>query len=290
MSFLSVKEMISGAQEAGLPLWEYIMVSSAEEAGISTEKSWEMMALRLQAMKDADAGYNPALRSRSGLVGGDGGRMLNYARSGKSIGGDFMGEVISAALRMGECNACMHRILAAPTAGACGVLPATLLSYAKKFDTSDDELIRAMYVSAGFGTVIAGRASIAGAEAGCQAEVGSASAMAAASLVYLHGGDEQQMAHACAIALKNMLGLVCDPVAGLVEVPCVKRNAAGAVNALAASDMAMAGISSRIPADEVIDAMAAVGETMPASLRETGNGGVAASPTGIKFREEYFGK
>ena len=116
MSFLSVKEMISGAQEAGLPLWEYIMVSSAEEAGISTEKSWEMMALRLQAMKDADAGYNPALRSRSGLVGGDGGRMLNYARSGKSISGDFMGEVISAALRMGECNACMHRILAAPTA------------------------------------------------------------------------------------------------------------------------------------------------------------------------------
>ncbi|MBQ2959954.1 MAG: L-serine ammonia-lyase, iron-sulfur-dependent, subunit alpha [Oscillospiraceae bacterium] len=290
MSFLSVKEMISGAQEAGLPLWEYIMVSSAEEAGISTEKSWEMMAMRLQAMKDADAGYNPALRSRSGLVGGDGGRMLNYARSGKSISGDFMGEVISAALRMGECNACMHRILAAPTAGACGVLPATLLSYAKKFDTSDDEIIRAMYVSAGFGTVIAERASIAGAEAGCQAEVGSASAMAAASLVYLHGGDEQQMAHACAIALKNMLGLVCDPVAGLVEVPCVKRNAAGAVNALAASDMAMAGISSRIPADEVIDAMAAVGETMPASLRETGNGGVAASPTGIKFREEYFGK
>lgn len=290
MSFLSVKEMLSGANESGLSLWQYVMSTSAEEAGISEEKSWDMMALRLQAMKDADAGYNPAMRSRSGLVGGDGGRMLSYARSGKSISGDFVGEVLSAALRMGECNACMHRILAAPTAGACGVLPATLLSYAKKFHTSDDELIRAMYVSAGFGTVIAERASIAGAEAGCQAEIGSASAMAAASLVYLHGGDEQQMAHACAIALKNMLGLVCDPVAGLVEVPCVKRNAAGAMNALSAAEMAMAGITSRIPADEVIDAMAAVGETMPASLRETGNGGVAASPTGIKFREEYFGK
>lgn len=290
MSFISVEEMLAGAKEAGLPLWQYVRKTSAEESGISEEKSWDMMALRLEAMKSADAGYNPAMRSRSGLVGGDGGRMLNYARSGKSIGGEFMGEVLSAALRMGECNACMHRILAAPTAGACGVLPATLLPYAEKFDVSDEELIKALYVSAGFGTVIATRASISGAEAGCQAEVGSAAAMAAASLVYLHGGDEQQMAHACAIALKNMLGLVCDPVAGLVEVPCVKRNAAGAMNALSAAEMAMAGIQSRIPADEVIDAMAAVGETLPASLRETGNGGVAATPTGIKFREEYFGK
>ena len=290
MSFISVKEMLAGAKEAGLPLWQYVRKTSAEESGISEEKSWDMMALRLEAMKSADAGYNPAMRSRSGLVGGDGGRMLNYARSGKSIGGEFMGEVLSAALRMGECNACMHRILAAPTAGACGVLPATLLPYAEKFGVSDEDLIKALYVSAGFGTVIATRASISGAEAGCQAEVGSAAAMAAASLVYLHGGDEQQMAHACAIALKNMLGLVCDPVAGLVEVPCVKRNAAGAMNALSAAEMAMAGIKSRIPADEVIDAMAAVGETLPASLRETGNGGVAATPTGIKFREEYFGK
>ena len=290
MSFISVKEMLSGAKAAGLPLWQYVQRTSADEAGISYEKSWEMMQLRLQAMKEADAGYNPAMRSRSGLVGGDGGKMLTYAQSGKSISGDFVGGIISAALRMNECNACMHRILAAPTAGACGVMPAVLLSYAKKFDLSDDELVRALYVSAGFGTVIATRASIAGAEAGCQAEVGSAAAMSAAALVYLHGGDEGQMAHACAIALKNMLGLVCDPVAGLVEVPCVKRNAAGAMNALSAAEMALAGIESRIPADEVIDAMAAIGETMPAALRETGNGGVAATPTGIRFREEYFGK
>ncbi len=290
MSFISVNEMLSGAKSAGLPLWQYVQETSAKEAGISPEKSWEMMKLRLDAMKEADAGYNPALRSRSGLVGGDGGRMLSYARSGKSISGDFVGEVISAALRMGECNACMHRILAAPTAGACGVMPATLLSYARKFETGEAELVRALYVAAGFGTVIASRASISGAEAGCQAEIGSAAAMSAAALVYLHGGDEQQMAHACAMALKNMLGLVCDPVAGLVEVPCVKRNAAGAMNALTAAEMAMAGITSRIPADEVIDAMAAIGETLPASLRETGNGGVAATPTGIKFREEYFGK
>ena len=290
MSFISVNEMLSGAREAKLPLWQYVQESSANEAGISPEKSWDMMQLRLKAMADADANYNPAMRSRSGLVGGDGGKMLSYARSGKSISGGFVGEVLAAALRMGECNACMQRILAAPTAGACGVMPAVLLSYAKSFDVTEDELVRALYVSAGFGTVIATRASISGAEAGCQAEVGSAAAMAAAALVYLHGGDEEQMANACAIALKNMLGLVCDPVAGLVEVPCVKRNAAGAMNALSAAEMAMAGIASRIPADEVIDAMAAIGETMPAALRETGNGGVAASPTGIKFREEYFGK
>ena len=280
MSFISVNEMLSGAREAKLPLWQYVQESSAAEAGISPEKSWDMMLLRLKAMESADAGYNPAMRSRSGLVGGDGGKMLAYASSGKSISGSFVGEVLAAALRMGECNACMQRILAAPTAGACGVMPAVLLSYAKNFDVTEDELVRALYVSAGFGTVIATRASISGAEAGCQA----------AALVYLHGGDEEQMANACAIALKNMLGLVCDPVAGLVEVPCVKRNAAGAMNALSAAEMAMAGITSRIPADEVIDAMAAIGETMPAALRETGNGGVAASPTGIKFREEYFGK
>jgi len=290
MSFLSVNEMLSGARAAGLPLWQYVQETSANEAGISPEKSWEMMKKRLDAMKEADMAYNPALRSRSGLVGGDGGKMLGYSRSGKSISGGFVGEVISAALRMGECNACMHRILAAPTAGACGVMPAALLSYARKFDTAEEELVRALYVAAGLGTVIASRASISGAEAGCQAEIGSAAAMSAAALVYLHGGDEQQMAHACAMALKNMLGLVCDPVAGLVEVPCVKRNAAGAMNALTAAEMAMAGITSRIPADEVIDAMAAIGETLPASLRETGNGGVAATPTGIKFREDYFGK
>ena len=191
---------------------------------------------------------------------------------------------------MGECNACMHCIVAAPTAGACGVLPAVLLPYGEKYGLKDDALIRALYISAGFGAVIAQRASISGAEAGCQAEIGSASAMAAAALVYLHGGDNEQMANAVAIALKNMMGLVCDPVAGLVEVPCVKRNAAGAMNALTAAELALAGIGSHIPADEVIDAMRAVGEVLPSSLRETGRGGIDASPTAQAFREQFFGK
>ena len=198
--------------------------------------------------------------------------------------------MLTGAIRMGECNACMHRIVAAPTAGACGVMPAVLLPYAEAHGTSRDELIAALYIAAGFGMVIASRASMSGAEAGCQAEIGTASAMAAAALVYLHGGNVQQMSAAVAIALKNMMGLACDPVAGLVEVPCVKRNAAGAMNALGAAELALAGIRSRIPADEVIDAMRAVGDLMSPLLKETGKGGVAASPTAIRFRNDFFGK
>jgi len=220
-SFDSVANLLRECEESGLPLWEYIMSASAAETGIDRDISLERMRLRLEAMRDADASYCPTLKSASGLTGGDGERMRAYYAGGKSITGEFMGEVISAALRMGECNACMHRIVAAPTAGSCGVIPATLLPYARRFSASDERLIEALYITAGFGAVIASRASISGAEAGCQAEIGSASAMAAAALVYLHGGSNEQMANAVAIALKNMMGLVCDPVAGLVEVPCV---------------------------------------------------------------------
>lgn len=287
--FDSVTELLAYCGNTSLPLWEAVMRCSARESGISAEESWEKMRGRLLVMEQADASYEPALRSRSGLSGGDAEKMQRQFQSGGSISGDFIGQILSSALRMSECNACMRRIVAAPTAGSCGVIPAVLLPYARRFQAGEDELVKALYVAAGFGSVIASRASISGAEAGCQAEVGSASAMAAAALVYLHGGREEQMANAAAIALKNMMGLVCDPVAGLVEVPCVKRNAAGAMNALTAAELALAGIESRIPPDEVIDAMQAVGEMMPAALRETGEGGIAASPTAIKFRQDFFG-
>ena len=287
--FDSVTELLAYCGNTSLPLWEAVMRCSARESGISAEESWEKMRGRLLVMEQADASYEPALRSRSGLSGGDAEKMQRQFQSGGSISGDFIGQILSSALRMSECNACMRRIVAAPTAGSCGVIPAVLLPYARRFQTGEDELVKALYVAAGFGSVIASRASISGAEAGCQAEVGGASAMAAAALVYLHGGREEQMANAAAIALKNMMGLVCDPVAGLVEVPCVKRNAAGAMNALTAAELALAGIESRIPPDEVIDAMQAVGEMMPAALRETGEGGIAASPTAIKFRQDFFG-
>lgn len=288
--FDSIEELLSAAETSGRPLWEEILISAADEAGESREQSWERMDRRLAAMETADASYQPEQRSHSGLSGGDGERMAQYAASGQSISGSFTNQVIAAALRMSECNACMHRIVAAPTAGSCGVIPAVLLSYRLHFQRNREDLIKALYITAGFGAVIAKRASISGAEAGCQAEIGSAAAMAAAALVFLHGGTPQQMANAVAIALKNMMGLVCDPVAGLVEVPCVKRNAAGAMNALTAAEMALAGIPSRIPPDEVIDAMATVGAALPASLRETGMGGIAASPTALRFRESFFGK
>ena len=182
---------------------------------------------------------------------------------------------MAEALKMAESNACMQRIVAAPTAGACGVIPAVLLTACRERKIPEEDIVKALYTAAGIGQVVAERAFIAGAAGGCQAEVGTASAMAAGALAGLCGGDAEQIIHAVAMALKNLLGLVCDPVAGLVEIPCVKRNVIGAVNALAAADMALAGIESRIPADQVIDAMKEVGESMHVSLKETGEGGLA---------------
>jgi L-serine dehydratase len=237
----------------------------------------------LEAMEQADLQYDPADRSRSGLVGGDGGRMAQYAQTPDPLCGPYLTEVMAGALRMGECNACMKRIVAAPTAGACGVLPAVLLPYRRLFDLPRERLVEALYVAAGFGMIIAHRATISGAEGGCQAEVGSAAAMAAPALVHLRDGSPQQMAHACAMAVKNLLGLVCDPVGGLVEVPCVKRNVIGAMDALSAAQMALAGIESRVPPDQVLDAMAEVGRALPHTLRETGRGGLAATPFGTGY-------
>lgn len=288
--FDSVQRMLDAAQRRSLPLWELVLEASAQESGLSRDASLRTMRERLAVMRQADESYDGAQRSPSGLSGSDGEKLRRQLTRGATISGDFVGEILAAALRMGECNACMHRIVAAPTAGACGVLPAVLLPYARRFGTDDEALVRALYVAAGYGSVIARRASISGAEAGCQAEIGSAAAMAAAALVTLHGGTDTQTAHAAAIALKNLMGLVCDPVAGLVEVPCVKRNVIGAMDALSAAELALAGVESRIPADEVIDAMRAVGAAMPPALRETGRGGLAASPTAEAFRERFFGK
>ena len=202
------------------------------------------------------------------------------------MSGGYVSEVIAEALSMAESNACMRRIVAAPTAGACGVLPAVLLPMCKYEELSQHRILEALYVASGIGAVIAYKACIAGASGGCQAEIGTASAMAAAALTHILGGTAQQCADAYAIALANLLGLVCDPVAGLVEVPCVKRNVIGAVNAVSAANMAVAGITSRIPVDEVIGAMGEIGDALPADLRETGLGGLAGTPTGRKIARE----
>jgi len=242
------------------------------------------------AIRRAKEGYDPALRSSSGMVGGDGAKMREYVASGKTICGDYIGQVIAQALEMGESNACMKCIVAAPTAGSCGVLPAVLLPYQQRIGLSDEAMVRAMYVAGAIGQVIAQKASIAGAAGGCQAEIGTASAMGAAALCYLGGGDAQAVCHAAAMAIKSLLGLVCDPIAGLVEVPCVKRNAAGAMIAMCSADMALAGIRSAVPPDEVISAMREVGDKMDVSLRETGVGGVAGTPFGQAVAEKMMGK
>ncbi|MBS5590515.1 MAG: L-serine ammonia-lyase, iron-sulfur-dependent, subunit alpha [Clostridiales bacterium] len=283
IEFTSIQQMLEETSSSGLPLWDAIRQADCQRQGISPQQSWDKMAAMLQAMEDADRSYQETDRSHSGLSGGDGGKMARYIRAGKPLCGPFLSEVMAGALRMGECNACMKRIVAAPTAGACGVLPAVLLPYARQFQAEADRLVEALYVASGFGMVIAARASISGAEGGCQAEIGSAAAMAAPALVHLQGGTPEQMANACAMAVKNLLGLVCDPVGGLVEVPCVKRNVIGAMDALSAAQMALAGIESRVPPDQVLDAMREVGQSLPHTLRETGKGGLAATPFGLRY-------
>lgn len=267
-------------------LCDIIIHSDCVDRGVTKEASFEKMRALYAAIRRARAGYDPALRSASGLVGGDGAKMRAYVQSGKTICGDYIGQVIAQALEMGESNACMKCIVAAPTAGSCGVLPAVLLPYQAREGLDDDAMVRALYIAGAIGQVVAAKASIAGAAGGCQAEIGTASAMGAAALCYLGGGSAQAVCHAAAIAIKSMLGLVCDPIAGLVEVPCVKRNAAGAMIAMSSADMALAGIRSAVPPDEVILAMREVGDKMDVSLKETGVGGVAGTPFGQKIAEK----
>ena len=290
IEFTSIQQMLEETSSSGLPLWDAIRQADCQRQGISPQQSWDKMAAMLQDMEDADRSYQETDRSHSGLSGGDGGKMARYIRAGKPLCGPFLSDVMAGALRMGECNACMKRIVAAPTAGACGVLPAVLLPYARQFQAEADRLVEALYVASGFGMVIAARASISGAEGGCQAEIGSAAAMAAPALVHLQGGTPEQMANACAMAVKNLLGLVCDPVGGLVEVPCVKRNVIGAMDALSAAQMALAGIESRVPPDQVLDAMREVGQSLPHTLRETGKGGLAATPFSLRYTPKEVDK
>ena len=290
MALDSMKEIFERSARENIPFWEIVLQYDMEERQVSRQASMAKMLSTWQAIQDAADSYTGTQRSVSGLVGGDGLKMRLYARRGESIGGEFMDEVIVQAISMAESNACMRRIVAAPTAGSCGVVPAVLLPLCEREHYTQHELLEALYVASGIGAVIAYRASISGAAGGCQAEIGTASAMAAGALVSLRGGTNEQIGHAVAMALKNLMGLVCDPVAGLDEVPCVKRNVIGAVNAVSAADMALAGIESRIPVDEVIDAMGEVGRRMPVEFRETVLGGLAATPTGERLKRELTAK
>ncbi len=283
---LSLEEILDWCREEKKRFWEYMLYDDMRERGISQEESFAYMESIFDTMEETIKTYRQEKLSASGLVGAEGGKMEDYAKTGDMLCGSFMGEAMTTALKMAESNACMRRIVAAPTAGSCGVIPAVLIPYYHIKKTEKKEILKALYVTAGIGEVIAQRASISGAEGGCQAEIGSASAMAAGALVYLQGGTDEQICHAAALALKGLLGLVCDPVAGLVEIPCVKRNVLGCVNAISCADMAMAGIMSKIPPNEVIDAMREVGSKMDNAFRETALGGLAATRTGQEIMQK----
>lgn len=286
MALNSIAEILAEVKETGTPFWEIVLQNDMEDRQVSREASIAKMLTTWQAMQDAADSYTGTRRSVSGLVGGDGMKMRQYNRRGESFSGSYISDVIAEALSMAESNACMRRIVAAPTAGSCGVMPAVLLPLIRATDLTQRQILEALYVACGVGIVIAKRACIAGASGGCQAEIGTASAMAAAALVSLRGGTDDMIANAVAMALSNLMGLVCDPIAGLVEVPCVKRNVIGAMDAVSAADMALAGIESYVPVDEVIDAMGEVGRHMPMEYRETALGGLANTPTGRAVKEK----
>ncbi len=290
LTYESVEELCQAAEEAGQKISQVVLTDQAQQMEMEEDTLFEQMNQRLMVMrKSVKAGLDPDLRSTSGLSGGDAAKMHTYAQSG-GIVGSFFGGALSRALAASECNAAMGKIVATPTAGSCGILPGTILSVLEARQCSRHDAVMSLFTAAGIGMVIGNNATLAGAQGGCQAECGSATAMAAAALVELKGGTPRQSANACAFALKTQLGLVCDPVAGLVEIPCIKRNAAGTALALAAAEMALAGIESKIPADECISAMYEVGNAMPASLRETAQGGLAVTPTGIRLKEALFAK
>lgn len=288
--FRNVKELVELANQENKLISEIMIEQEILITKRTREEIINQMDRNLTVMEEAVEKGLKGVHSTSGLTGGDAVLIQTYMKQGKSLSGMLLLDAVSKAVATNEVNAAMGTICATPTAGSAGVVPGTLFAVQNQLNPTREEMIRYLFTSGAFGFVVANNASISGAAGGCQAEVGSAAAMAAAAIVEMAGGTPQQSAEGFAITMKNMLGLVCDPVAGLVEVPCVKRNAMGAANALVAADMALAGVTSRIPCDEVIDAMFKIGQSMPSALKETARGGLAATPTGIALAEKIFGK
>jgi len=287
--FRNVKELVALATDENKLISELMIEQEMLVTRRSREEIMNQMDRNLTVMEEAVEKGLKGVHSTSGLTGGDAVLLQDYMKKGNTLSGTLLIDAVSKAVATNEVNAAMGTICATPTAGSAGVVPGTLFAVQNQLNPTREQMIRYLFSSGAFGFVVANNASISGAAGGCQAEVGSAAAMAAAAIVEMAGGSPQQSAEAFAITMKNMLGLVCDPVAGLVEVPCVKRNAMGAANALVAADMALAGVTSRIPCDEVIDAMFKIGQTMPTALKETAQGGLAATPTGRALAERIFG-
>jgi len=292
LKYESIRELTAAAEERGSRISELVLADQAQAMEQTPEELYARMQENFSVMREAvEAGQKPDQRSMSGLTGGEGYRMKAYSqRPDGGLCGRFMTRAIARALAVAGCNASMGRIVAAPTAGSCGILPGCLVSLYEDRGFPERDVVMSIFTAGAFGMVIAAKSGIAGAQGGCQAECGSAAAMAAAALVELMGGTPAQCGEACAIAIANQLGLVCDPVAGLVEIPCIKRNVSGLMIAFSSADLALAGVGPKIPADECIDAMREVGLALPNALKETAAGGLAATPTGQRLREQVFGK
>ncbi len=291
LKYLSIAELVDQATAQGERISQIVLVDQAEQMDTEPQVLFRKMRENYHVMQESiQKGADPDIKSTSGLTGGDAWKLYSVYEKKKSLTGSFMAGAMWRALAVSELNAAMGRIVAAPTAGSCGILPAAIVTMQEEYSLDEYDCIMALFTASAVGMVIGNNASLAGASGGCQAECGSASAMAAAAIVELAGGTPQMSGEACAIAIKNILGLVCDPVAGLVEIPCIKRNAGGVTTAFMAAELALAGITSHIPADETILAMKRIGDTMPASLRETAEGGLAMTPTGQALNTRVFGE
>lgn len=291
IKYSNIKELCDAAEAQGVKISELCLKDQAEQMQKPEEELYAIMEKNFGVMiESVGKGNDPKLRSTSGLTGGEGNKMLSYAeKTDGGLSGMFLAKAIGRAMCVSNCNAAMGRIVATPTAGSCGILPGCLVSMYEDKGFSKKDVVMSIFTAGAFGMVIAQNASIAGAEGGCQAECGSASGMAAAALVELMGGSPTACGTALGMSIINQMGLVCDPVAGLVEIPCIKRNVSGVMIAFSSADMALSGIDLKIPVDECIAAMKSVGESMSSSLKETAQGGLAASPTGIALRKKVFG-
>ncbi|MBE6047412.1 MAG: L-serine ammonia-lyase, iron-sulfur-dependent, subunit alpha [Clostridium sp.] len=287
----SGEELLKICEEEQISLSEYAIRYEMENRDMSREDLFEKMRKNLRVMQaSANEGMEKKVYSVSGLIGGDAYKLRKYYEKGESLTGNTMILAMAMALSSSEVNAAMGKIVACPTAGSCGILPAVILTAGEKLNKTEDELIQGLFASSAVGIIIGMNATMAGAEGGCQAECGSASAMGAAAVVEMMGGTPKMSLDAAAIVFKNVLGLVCDPVAGLVEIPCAKRNASGVVNALCTADLVMAGVESKIPFDDALCAMYKVGKSLPPSLRETALGGVAITKAGLELKKKVYGE
>ena len=290
LSYESISELYKTAGALHKRIREIVLEDQASQLEQPEDALIRKMEENLTVMLEAiENGSKLGVKSTSGLTGGDAYRLKQTIETGKHLCGDLMSNAIQMAMAVSEINAAMGKIVAAPTAGSCGILPGALGALIKVRGIPREEVALSLFTAGAIGMVVANKASIAGASGGCQAECGTASAMAAACIVELLGGTPEMAAHAVAITLKCILGLVCDPVAGLVEIPCIKRNASGVTLAFTAAEMALAGIKSAIPVDETIEALKRVGDGLPAALRETAQGGLAVTSTGQVLEQQVFG-